>query len=79
VDKAAIGAHRQHFYSQSLQFLISGGDRRQFRRSHKGEVPWIEVKDNPFPFVIGELDTPETYALKIGAGLKIDGFFSYAC
>jgi hypothetical protein len=51
MHKTAIGAHRQELYSQSFELIVTGSDRCQLRWSDKGEVPWIEAEDNPFPFV----------------------------
>jgi hypothetical protein len=49
VDKDAVHAHGEDFNTQLFEFFVFLGDRRDFRRSDKGEVTRVETQRHPFP------------------------------
>ena len=52
MHKATVCAHRQNDRVELLELIIKGGDRRQFGRSDKCEIAWIEAQDDPLAFVV---------------------------
>lgn len=77
MDKAAVGADREHLDAQFLQFVEFGGDRRQFGRSDKGEITRIKAQHDPFSAVIGELDVLEPNPFDKRGCFEIWGFMPY--
>jgi hypothetical protein len=53
---------------------VSGGDRRQFGGSNKGEITWIETDYDPSSLEIGQLDRLESLPGDKGVGLEIGRF-----
>ena len=79
VDKTAVRAYGKDFHTQSFIIIIPGSNRCQLRRSHEGKIARIETEDNPFAFVIRELDGLEPFTGDKGAQLKIRRILSHAC
>ena len=77
--EAAIGAHCQYFYIQVLELIVTGGDRRQFRRSDKGEISWIEAEHNPSALMVREPDRFKSLAFYKSICLKIRSLFTHSC
>jgi len=48
MGKTAVGACRKHLDVQRLQFIISGGNCREFCRSNVGEITRIKAQNDPF-------------------------------
>jgi hypothetical protein len=60
VYEAAVGAHRENFAIEFLEFAVPGGDRRQFGRSNEGEITGVETDDNPLALIGRELHRLES-------------------
>ena len=77
VREATVRAHRENLHAQTDQYVMIGGDRRQFRGSDEGEVTGVEAQQHPLPGVVRQADLFET-ALVIGRGSEIEGVLPYA-
>ena len=53
VGETAVRTDGQHLHSKIYECGMIGGDRRQFRGSHKRKISRVETKGHPLPFVIG--------------------------
>jgi hypothetical protein len=49
MHKDAVDAHGKNFDAELLELRVFLGDRRDFRRSDKGEITGIKTQQNPFP------------------------------
>jgi hypothetical protein len=52
VHKDAVDTHRENFNAKLLKFRVFLGDRRDFGRSDKREIPGIETEDHPLPKIL---------------------------
>lgn len=53
MDETAVHAARQDLHSQGLELFVFDGDRRQFRRSDKGEITRVKTQGDPLSLVVG--------------------------